>query len=51
MKVGNQEKQVISSYSRGPHKMQQVVYKTFLGSVNGKSRWDSKTRHERVGRV
>lgn len=41
MKVGDIEKQVISNYTRAGHKLQQIVYKTYLGSVNGKPRWAS----------
>ena len=50
MKVGTIEKQVISKSKKAKKGMltQQTVYKTFLGNVNGKPRWSSETKHERV---
>lgn len=48
MTVGTEVREVISSYERAGHKLQQVVYKTYLGSHNKKPRWSSTTKHERV---
>ena len=48
MKVGTIETFKFPSYKRGMNTLQQVIYKTYLGSVNSKPRWASQTRHERV---
>jgi hypothetical protein len=46
MKIGDIQRVVISNYYRKDKKMQQVVYKTYLGKHGGKAKFGSQTRHE-----
>lgn len=48
--MNGQVKQVISKWKklRGGKQLQQVVYKTSLGKIDGKERFMSQTRHEAV---
>ncbi len=49
MKIGTIEIFKFPPYKRGRNTLNQVIYKTFLGTINGKPRWGSQTRHERIG--